>query len=153
MTKMSQSLVYEEYLPGGIMSTAYGPERRTSSPRIQERTAAIPMITIDAQSEASIPCRNASETPPTRFVVPMKTSNAILRGIDAEATVMAMTKLPRIPMFCTVLRTPEIPPKEPGGAFAMTALLFDGKNIADPIPEIPDATSTTQRGVSSRSKR
>jgi hypothetical protein len=111
------------------------------------------MMPIDAQSEASIPWRNASETPPTRLVVPIKTSNATFLGIDAEATVIAMTKLPRIPMFCTVLRIPEIPPKEPGGAFAMTALLFDGKNIADPIPEIPDATSTTQRGVSSRSRR
>jgi hypothetical protein len=128
-------------------------DRRVSCPRIQERRAAIPMIPIDAQSEASIPCRNASETPPTRFVVPMNTANATLRGIDAEATVIAITKLPRIPMFCTVLRTPEIPPKEPWGAFAMTALLFDGKNIADPIPEMPEATRTTQRGVSSPSMR
>jgi hypothetical protein len=96
-----------------IMRTSYVSARRTSCPRIQERTAAIPMMPIDAKSEASIPWRNASETPPTRFVVPMNTSKATLRGIDAEATVIAMTKLPRIPMFCTVLRSPEIPPKEP----------------------------------------
>ena len=68
------------------------------------------MMTMDAQSEASIPSRNASETPPTRFVVPMKTSNATFLGMDAEATVMATTKLPRMPIFCTVRRTPEIPP-------------------------------------------
>ena len=35
----------------------------------------------------------------------------------------------------------------------MTALLFDGKNIAEPIPEIADATNTTHRGVSSRRVR
>jgi hypothetical protein len=126
-----------------------GYNRRTSCPLIQDRTAAIPMIPIDAQSEASMPWRNATETPPARFVVPINTSKAILRGIDAEATVIAMIKLPRIPMFWTVLKIPEIPPKEPCGAFAMTALLFDGKNIAEPIPEIPDAIRTTQRGVSS----
>ena len=35
----------------------------------------------------------------------------------------------------------------------MTALLLDGKNIAVPRPEIPDATSTTQKGVSTRNVR
>ena len=40
----------------------------------------------------------------------MKTSKATFLGIDAEATVMAMTKPPRMPIFWTVLRTPEIPP-------------------------------------------
>jgi hypothetical protein len=34
--------------------------------------------------------------PPTRLVVPIKTSNATLRGIAAEATVIEITKLPNI---------------------------------------------------------
>jgi hypothetical protein len=46
-----------------IICNSYGSDRRTSCPRIQKRTAAIPMMLIDAQSEASIPWRNASETP------------------------------------------------------------------------------------------
>ena len=35
----------------------------------------------------------------------------------------------------------------------MTALLFDGKNIEEPRPDIPDAASTTQSGVSGRRVR
>ena len=65
---------------------------------------------IDAKRAASIPRMNASETPPTRLVVPMKTSNATSLGIEAAETVMAITKLPRIPIFCIVRRIPDIPP-------------------------------------------
>ena len=36
---------------------------------------------------------------PVRLVVPMKISKATDRGTDAEATEMAITKLPRTPTF------------------------------------------------------
>ena len=127
--------------------------RCCSSPRIHERIAAKPMMTIDAISAVSIPLINAADTPPTRFVVPIKISKAISRGIDADATVIAIMKLPSIPIFCTVLSIPDMPPNEPDGAFAITALLFAGKNMALPIPEMPDARSTTHNGVSVPSVR
>ncbi|MEN6517807.1 MAG: hypothetical protein ABFC38_06395 [Methanospirillum sp.] len=91
---------------------------------------------------------NPSLTPPTRFVVPIKTWNATSRGMDAAATDMATTKFIRIPTFCTVRSTPETLPYDPGLAFAITALLFDGKNIAGPNPDTPDASRMTQRGES-----
>ena len=54
---------------------------------------------IEAVSALSMPWRNASLTPPTGFVVPIKTSKATLLGIDADATVIVVTKLPKIPIF------------------------------------------------------
>ena len=44
---------------------------------------------------------------------------------------------------------PDIPPNDPCGAFAMTALLFDGKNIAEPMPEMPEATRQPRTGYRS----
>jgi len=77
---------------------------------------------------------NPSLTPPTRFVVPIKTWNATSRGMDSAATDTATTKLVRIPTLYTVRCTSKTLPYDPGRSFAITALLFDGKNIAVPNP-------------------
>ena len=65
------------------------------------------IITKEAHRAESIPAINAFDIPPDRFVVPMNISKASALGIDAEATDMAMTKLPRTPIFCRVLRRPD----------------------------------------------
>ena len=111
------------------------------------------MSRIDAQRNMPIPYRKALDTPQTRLFVPINTSKATSRGIEADATVIERTKLPRMLIFCIVRIIPDIAPNEPAGAFAITALLLEGKNIAEPIPETQDAGRTTVTGVSIRSVR
>ena len=77
---------------------------RISCPRIQDNTPAIPMMMTDAQRAASIPRMKASETPPTRLVVPIKTWKATSLGIEAAETVMAITKTSQYP---DILHGPE----------------------------------------------
>ena len=78
-----------------------------SFPRIRDRTPAIAIITKEAHRAEYIPAIIAFDIPPDRFVVPMNISKASALGIEAEATDMAMTKLPRTPIFCKVLRRPD----------------------------------------------
>ena len=95
-------------LPGGIFFIGNLPGDGTPRlmARIHDAPRWTPMITTKARRAASIPWTNASETPPTRLVVPIKTWNATSRGIEAAETVMAITKLPKTPIFCTVRRMP-----------------------------------------------
>jgi hypothetical protein len=80
----------------------------------------------DTQRAESIPVMNSFESPPERLVVPMKISKASDLGIDAEATEMAITKLPKMPMFWRVRRRPDMLPYDPVRALAITALLLAG---------------------------
>ena len=89
-----------------------------------------------------MPTKNAWLTPPLSWFVQMNTWNATCLGTDAAATEIAKTKLPKMPMFCTVLKTPEMLPYEPDLAFAITALLLAGKNMEVHRPVMAEATST-----------
>ena len=89
-----------------------------------------------------MPTKNAWLTPPLSWFVPMNTWKATSLGTEADATEIASTKLPNMPMFCTVLRTPEMLPNEPVRALAITALLLAGKNMDVPKPEMAEAMRT-----------
>ena len=73
--------------------------RQASFPPRYVRAAAITRSRIEEANAASIPVRNVCDTPPDKFVVPMKTWKATRLGIVADATDMASTKLPRSPTF------------------------------------------------------
>ena len=60
------------------------------------------MSPIEAQSDISIPARNDSETPPARLFVPIKTSNATSRGIDADAKVTSDIQVAPEPFIRTL---------------------------------------------------
>ena len=55
----------------------------------------------------SIPIMNSLAIEPVMFVVPINISKATDLGTEAEATDIAMTKLPRTPIFCNVLSRPD----------------------------------------------